>query len=203
MRLRIGLDFDNTLIDSSNSDYLIYEKTCQAIKVTPSTKQDYLFRRRKGQLIEFLDSSNINKSDYFETRNIIALNEEYLITDEIILDLQLFKQLQMKHDFFVISKRRDINLLKMQIQNLNVNFDLKNVFITFDVESDQFNSKEKFIKLLKLDYYVGDSSSDLESTSNTSTDFILVNTGFNKNISHDKNFDDINTFLKWLVNEHD
>lgn len=201
MRLKIGLDVDNTITSSINSDYLIYKKTCQSLGLPHRSKEEYLEYRTNGNLIGFLDYYSIDKSSYFAKRYEIAQNEEYLKIDEAILDFELFKELQKYHDVFIISKRRNIKFLQKQIKDLGININPKNIFITFDLETGRFNSKENLIKSLELDYYVGDSHADLQSTLNTNTCFALVNTGFNKDISYEKNFQDINAFFKCILNE--
>ena len=197
--IKIGLDFDNTLSNAIRSDYLIYKKTCEHLSLDCSPFDNYQWQRINGKLLHFLNTQNINIDKYFAARNIISKDEHLYLDDEILVDRNLLTLASESVEFFIISKRRSLEILVQQIIRSQLPISSKNIYITYDQEKKSFVDKKEFLISLGVDIYVGDSEADMNACIGISTEFVHVETGFDKSFQYRPSFANVNDFLKNFI----
>jgi phosphoglycolate phosphatase-like HAD superfamily hydrolase len=192
--MNIAFDFDNTLIDSSNSDYEIYRLTCVNIGVCPLCFVDYIQIRKSGKLIELLNSSGVNSELFFSVRSIVALDESLMRNDELIVDLNLLAAVKNIYQIYLVTKRRDLSEVVYQCNALSLPIDQENIFVT-----GPDGRKEDIFKKYNFDLYVGDSRADEQSCIAAGLTFMRVDTGFDRVSTARNSYANVNYFLLQML----
>jgi len=206
MRNCLVLDLDETLIHTQKRQFLAIKNFFEfnGIDFTLQFEEYKITRKRTKksnlEIFRFLNSRKTNENDFqsFFSKNIESL--DYLLLDELIINLELLQKIKFQKGFnlILLSLRSNYENSIKQLQNLF----LYNFFdeIYFEKHSSQFNPKTSRLKQIQNKYseiqFIGDSKSDLEAAEEVGIDFIKVNTGiFDFNFSGES-FYDINLLLK-------
>jgi len=200
-------DLDDTLIDTRRRHYHIVTDFLKLNGITNSLSfNEYVNIRRENSftnlqlLMHFYSAERIeDRFKLFWKENIE--NPKYLSLDELIVDLDLLKNISIENDLYILSLRSNHFNALNQVKSFPF-YKLFKKILFLDYQNER-NPKTNELLILRQLYhqirFIGDSESDKEAAINSSVNFVLVLTGIYK-ITNTTFFFDVNNFLKTNLN---
>lgn len=194
--MKIGLDFDGTILDSKFRHVL-------ALKIITGMDliffNDFLEYKSNGKngLNYLREKGFLNYEEIFNCWMNIIENDELLKYDILFYDsLYFLEELSKKSELYLVSKRKNVPGFFEQLHKLNI----FNFFSEVIVVGEK-NHKYEVTKDIKFDFIIGDTEIDLEWAINTNSRFFALNRGFRSKVFWDSlNIESFENLLVLLKN---
>ena len=193
--MKIIFDFDGTLLEVSERYYAVFCESCAVIGVLPLSKTVYLSLKKKGK-----KDSQILDEEYHVSSEVVAKFKKHrysILEESRYLDLDvlptpvpsLLKNLRdKKHELILLSLRDNITASLAQLKKLGIADFFSTVIFTGPGKTGQSHAQRKYQCLREYfpsqnfseGYYIGDTTIDIETSSQLGTKMIFVDWGLDE-----------------------
>jgi phosphoglycolate phosphatase-like HAD superfamily hydrolase len=207
MRKVFLFDLDDTLINTRQRHYSVYQDFLKCKGVPPLTFEKYAQLRKNGHNNKAVIATHSKDllAPFEEFWKTSIESQQYLALDTLLVDISLLKKLKevSQASFILLSLRSNPKTAEDQFDGLPfASFFEERLFLQ---HSKNYNPKIYAIRILmeqnEIEFFIGDTASDQEASEYNHITFFGTRTGWIPP-STSLIFDNINFFLKEKINEY-